>query len=421
MVLGGVREALPRNLLVPVGRAVLDANVTGLRRLTLLHHVTPPHLVNLTTHMWSFGVSERAALPECPPSPTPVGCLNKFDSLLADSCLNVGRTEVSAAMAPPDPIARIPTPCRAWVRDPCDVPATPRSPPSCLAAATLNNAGLHVGPSVKAFAQDCFMSETDKPWTSALASLEYGTIELAQPLRTLLDEVPRAAVDFALSRAIRVLCPARALSLETSIPVTSYQQSVLDLQALLPPRPQIGTCPCDWLDADLSHVLRRPDVKPHLRAAFQSVKSYWTLQDPCMPVAVHVYTDGTATTDPAQFERFAHQCAWCFCVWLSMPDGADYFYGHAVHSSVSPESPYHAGEILEDALTAEQLALFWCLTWLVDSASAFQAPVVVHSDCQTAARGAFGQAQPASTGQPVGRSLHEAVTILRHVQVGWCR
>ena len=364
--------------------------------------------------MWSSGVFQSAALAECPPSFTPIG---------HDGLLDTSITKALLLSSPADPRphgvssclpGRIPTPCRSEAHVPhMGRPTLPSLEHGCGVAADGSGAperGEAHGP--VSICECVFFAAA--PGSTEAEYLQGTAFDVGSSLRTLLEDSLPVEMDAILSRAVQVLSARRTLSLESSIAMTPHQQSVLGLRELLPAVPDPGTYPCDWLDADIGHVLHRSDVKPHLRAAFQSLTSYWTLPAPCMPVAVHVYTDGTATTDPAQFERFAHQCAWSFCVWLSMPDGQDYFYGHAVHSSVSPMSPYHAGEVEEDALTAEQLAFFWCLTWVVDTAPAFRAPVVVHSDCQTAARGAFGQAQPASTGKPVGRPLHEAVSILRH-------
>ena len=208
--------------------------------------------------------------------------------------------------------------------------------------------------------------------------------------------------------------PPTVIQLQTCVPLTAFQTRVLELQQLLPASAPPGLLPTDWLQADVSHLQTHPEVTSASRRAFLAIHSYWDLPPGVLPDAIHICTDGSATMDPLRFAHYAHQCTWAFCVWFSMPDGHDYLYGWSAHSSAPYGTPYHVGEVSEDSLTGEQLAIFWALAWVTEFASAFAAPVILHVDSQSAGRGAFAECRAASVGTPRARPLHEAVICLRH-------
>ena len=182
----------------------------------------------------------------------------------------------------------------------------------------------------------------------------------------------------------------------------------------LPAPMPVGSA-CDWLDADFSHVFQDPGLPSHLREVFAGIVTWWDTGACVAPEAIHVYTDGAATQDPALFARFQHQCTWAFTVWFQV--GADsLLYGCAAHSSVQPSSPYYLGERDETSLTAERLAICWALAWAADSAAAYHAPLVLHYDCLAAGLHAFGEAR-SNVGAPSSDHVHltRAVTVLRQI------
>ncbi|CAE7705799.1 tyrP-A, partial [Symbiodinium necroappetens] len=63
-------------------------------------------------------------------------------------------------------------------------------------------------------------------------------------------------------------------------------------------------------------------------------------------------------------------------------------------------TPYYLGEMLEDALTAELLALCWAMCWAAQHAPAYSVPVRFLYDAQSAGQGTFGTARPVQGAAP---------------------
>ncbi|CAE7435991.1 tyrP-A, partial [Symbiodinium necroappetens] len=78
--------------------------------------------------------------------------------------------------------------------------------------------------------------------------------------------------------------------------------------------------------------------------------------------------------------------------------GAD--RGHASAQSVPPDTPYFLGEVLDDALTSELLALCWALSWAAQHSLRYEAPLHFLYDAQSAGYGTFGKARPARGSRP---------------------
>ncbi|OLP92715.1 hypothetical protein AK812_SmicGene25476 [Symbiodinium microadriaticum] len=222
---------------------------------------------------------------------------------------------------------------------------------------------------------------------------------------TLLDTLEH---HFASDTATEPARPPQ-ISLEQCVPLSEHQQACLALRAIIPDIAPVFD-PTDWLDSDLRRVLDEPDLKPQLRELFHGIRIWQHHAWHTPPDAIAIYTDGSADeSDPSI------PCSWAFTVWFYV-QAHPYLYGVASSTAVPAHTPYHAGECLDNAVTAELLALFWALTWSAQYAPAYNVPVAFHYDAISVGRGTFGTARlvnyPVS---PQGLSLPKAVAVLRHL------
>ena len=201
----------------------------------------------------------------------------------------------------------------------------------------------------------------------------------------------------------------RIVSLEESVPITSFQRQALGLQALLPmPLPWCQpTDLVDWLDRDLRMLCGDGQVPANKRALFRQVVSWHGRAAELTPRRVLVYTDGSAT--PVGEATDIAPGAWAVSVWIeSAEDSREYLLGCAADVMVTTDDFRFVGAHSDSPLECEQVALVWGLAWIIQYGAALQLPIVVRYDCQAAGLGAFGGAKaPKETGlaQPSGLSL----------------
>ena len=200
------------------------------------------------------------------------------------------------------------------------------------------------------------------------------------------------------------------LSLEAAIPRSKFQADVETLQSLLPERRDIDfTMWQDWLDCDLQDVFAACTACPAIWDWLRRFGSWY--DDPFDPEAVHLYTDGSAYNTGSGSVASA---SWAFNVWAIAGDQQAYL-GHAFGITAPEHSPHHLGEINEDALTGEQLALAWALCWTLEASCAFRRAVFVfHFDNLAAGHGGFGKSRlPADSTSSKPTCLSRSVAILR--------
>ena len=207
------------------------------------------------------------------------------------------------------------------------------------------------------------------------------------------------------------------LSLTDAIPCTAFQNAAQDLQSFLPVRRFVDIEDWqDWLDCDLQAVHRECKACPAIWEWLARFGSWY--DEPFLPEAVHVYTDGSACQDSF---RKTTSASWAFNVWALTATKQAYL-GHAFGVTVDEHSPFHLGEDTEDALTGEQLALAWAFCWAIEASCAFnEAVFVFHFDSLTAGYGGFGSFKlpsDARTSQP--SRLSRSVAILRQCAQGVC-
>ena len=208
------------------------------------------------------------------------------------------------------------------------------------------------------------------------------------------------------------------ISLDAGIPCTAFQATVRDLQDLLPER-----CNCDlfswqdWLDCDLHAVYSECRACPAIWEWLTTFGSWY--DDVFMPDVIHIYTDGSAGQVAAGQRTPA---SWAFNVWAATATRQAYL-GHAFGVTASEQSLFHLGEVHDDALTGEQLALAWALCWTIEASGAFQSTTFVfHFDCITAGHGGFGGFKlpsDAATLRPT--CLSRSVAILRQCAQSVCQ
>ncbi|CAE7688779.1 unnamed protein product [Symbiodinium sp. CCMP2592] len=205
------------------------------------------------------------------------------------------------------------------------------------------------------------------------------------------------------------------LLLEETIPPTAFQQSALELRAIIPgPRwttPGADSAP-DWIDCDLSPLLCDLRVPERFRREFASLP-IWTRDTPLPGLTqIAVYTDGSA---PGQPGADLYPAAWAFAVWAVTP-AANFFIGAAAHSAVPADTPFFLGEARDDAVTGELLVLAWALSWALEFGPAFGVPFVFRFDATGVGYGSFAAAQQVSYPTPVdGLSLPAFVGAARQV------
>ena len=204
------------------------------------------------------------------------------------------------------------------------------------------------------------------------------------------------------------------LCLQDSVPVTPFQATVLEFKDLFAERIMDPRAD-DWLDADLSGFLQSDLVPDVLRLRCRDIASWWLCPRPETLRSFHVFTDGSANPDPSC--NVLTRAAWAFSVFADTDTGIHY-YGHAASQTRNVDSPHYAGEVLDDPLTAELLALLWSLVWVADSAHRYNVPVYMAYDCVSAGAGAFGRSMPPghSEGSHSPHSaLSQAVVLMRQV------
>ena len=207
------------------------------------------------------------------------------------------------------------------------------------------------------------------------------------------------------------------ISLDAVIPCTAFQATAKELQDLLPER-----CRCDlfswqdWLDCDLHAVYSECRACPVIWEWLSAYGSWY--DDVFMPDAIHIYTDGSACQVT---NGHCTPASWAFNAWAVTATKQAYL-GHAFGVTASEQSLFHLGEVHDDALTGEQLALAWALCWTIEASCAFQATAFVfHFDCMTAGHGGFGGFKlpsAAATSRPT--CLSRSVAILRQCAQSVC-
>ena len=182
------------------------------------------------------------------------------------------------------------------------------------------------------------------------------------------------------------------LCLEDHIPLTPHQESSLRLQAFLPhelPHEEV-----DWLDSDLTEVLAFQELALEIRTVLVNVPIWCQAGFPT-PDRIDVFTDGSATLS----ESVTTPCAWAFAAFAVVGE-QHYLIGHASSQAVPPGTPYFLGEVLDDALTAELLALCWSMCWAAQHLLHLSAPVCFRYDALGAGQGTFGAARPVRGATP---------------------
>ena len=191
--------------------------------------------------------------------------------------------------------------------------------------------------------------------------------------------------------------------------VTPHQRRCLALEAVLPHRVSDTSDQQDWLDTDLAFLLRNTAIPLEHRTAFANIITWHTAGCPT-PEVIHIYTDGSAAGQANDLQP----CSWAFAVF-AICRGRQFLLGQAAATSFPPSEPYHLGETVDDALTAELLALCWGLGWTAQHGCRFRVPVVFWYDSKCAGEGAFG-----TSSMPLGQTpssysrLNRLVTALRH-------
>ena len=288
-------------------------------------------------------------------------------------------------------VGNVATPCRSRCLQPADAaPSSANCPHSTFAGLELCAAAV---------------ADLLPTLCSPLTVLECGT----------WHSVPFAADDFnveaaAAARALRQ-CPATILCLAELCPLTEHQRLALELRDLLPLRRGHVAFGDDWLDADISGVLRSPFLPRDLAFRFQQIRTVWQTQPVSDPVALHIYTDASSGGGPE--DGYLADCAWAFTVWVIYPD-EELLLGHSAHTSVPPDTRFHCGEQDGTPLTAERLALFWAFCWLIEVGCDLDLPVVMCYDCTTAGDAAFANARTYCSAAGHNRcSLAEALSLVR--------
>ena len=165
----------------------------------------------------------------------------------------------------------------------------------------------------------------------------------------------------------------------------------------------------DWLDSDLTGVLASPHLPLEVRTSLVNIP-LWHQSGCPKPDQIDVYTDGSASS----VETDITPCAWAFAVFFSAQHRL-YLFGHSSAQSAPPNTPFHIGEVLDDALTAEMLALCWALSWAAQHAVQYTVPLRFLYDSQSAGRGTFGAARPATGSSPHHYApLAQFAVALRH-------
>ena len=309
------------------------------------------------------------------------------DRPLLDKCHTEGQRTDQSLSLPVDDVRQLPTPARALIRLPA-LQDTAKGAEVLVARPTLLEAATcHV----------------DLPGLLTVLCAKADTSSLLHPQLPLPVECP----------APPTVPPRCAISLQTSLQISDFQQSVLDLRALLAERLQCNTQD-DWLDADLAYLRASRYVPYDVRCRCRELRTWWEAVDVEL-LAFRIFTDGSADPEPAASQLTS--AAWAFCVFADTTNGP-FYVGHSAYPTAATDSLFFVGERSEDALTAELLALLWALAWVADSGHRFKVPIYLGYDCTAAGGGTFGHSLPAGLGGSakieVGQLSH-AVVLMRQL------
>ena len=226
----------------------------------------------------------------------------------------------------------------------------------------------------------------------------------------LVCQVAIVACEGMCSRSHRHGDPVR-ISLVDALPCTPFQRTVEVLKTLLPARQHVPVEAWhDWLDCDLSPFHSACAANSSVWAWFCQYSSWYDA--PFQPVCIHVYTDGSAGQ---RTDGLLPPASWAFNVWAHS-DVTQAYLGHAYGVAVSSTSPFHLGEVDNDALTGEQLAVAWALARIIEASCAFPtATFVIHFDNLAAGEGAFARFKlPARQASREPTPLSRSTAVLRH-------
>ena len=207
------------------------------------------------------------------------------------------------------------------------------------------------------------------------------------------------------------------VSLVDTIPCSPFQSLVEELRTFLPSRVPIDLAEWqDWLDCDLQAVYKECHACVAVWDWFSKFGSWY--DDPFSPEAVHIYTDGSAGQ---RVSGALTPASWAFNVW-AIGSQRQAYLGHAYGVTTKADSPLFLGEADDEALTGEQLALAWALSWVVEASCAFRATAfILHFDCLTAGNGCFGCFKlPADSQTSKSSCLSRNLAVLRQCAQAVC-
>ena len=200
--------------------------------------------------------------------------------------------------------------------------------------------------------------------------------------------------------------------LDDLVPPSAYQAAALHLQSLIPARVQGGNDwdAEDWLDADLRPYLKDSRICAKWRKYFAHMPRWGALLVRTTGLRRFlIYTDGSAA---GQDITDILPAAWAFAVWAECETGL-FFVGGCAHTTAPPSTPFYLGELHEDALTAELLALAWALVWSLEFGYRAGVPIMFRYDATSAGGGVFGSQQLPKTHTVEGAGLAPFVLQLR--------
>ncbi|CAE7293862.1 unnamed protein product [Symbiodinium sp. KB8] len=227
---------------------------------------------------------------------------------------------------------------------------------------------------------------------------------------TLLEHFVHSQATAVLSSASTNSPPVVVLA--DCIAPTPHQQACLALRDILPLPAFDGHA--DWLDNDLDTLVQWDRLSTALKNQFLNIDKWHDFENQSPDCwrglqALHLYTDGSARVMPTD----VLPCSWAFTVWCIHTSGT-FFLGGSAFTSAAPSQPYHVGEIHEDSLTGELLAMLWAFAWLAQYGPVYQVPVTVHYDANSVGMGAFGAWRPPSYARQADRpTLPELIVSLR--------
>ncbi|CAE7202128.1 unnamed protein product, partial [Symbiodinium sp. CCMP2456] len=136
--------------------------------------------------------------------------------------------------------------------------------------------------------------------------------------------------------------PRPRLCLEELVPETPFQQQVRSLRDIVPAPPRIeegyDSMNLDWLDDDLSVLLRQSSLPEQWSDYFKSMPKWHDTSRNEAPQRLLVYTDGSA--DMADSHDIS-PAAWAFAVWVQCAHGI-YYLGSIPSWWTGVDAHYHA-------------------------------------------------------------------------------